>query len=79
MRWIYRRKKPQSVIVTARPAFKTRWQHWLLANSITLTPGTITLECDGEKLVVHGLDESMAEGLEGSAMERGVEALDSKH
>ena len=38
----------------------------LLANSITLTPGTITVELDEKGYVVHCLDESMASGMDES-------------
>jgi multicomponent Na+:H+ antiporter subunit E len=33
----------------------------IFANSITLTPGTVTVDVDGDELVVHALLESMAE------------------
>ena len=39
----------------------------LLANSITLTPGTITVEAGEESFVVHALDASLAQGIEGSS------------
>jgi multicomponent Na+:H+ antiporter subunit E len=35
----------------------------VLANSITLTPGTATLDIDGDWLVVHALGETSARGL----------------
>ena len=38
----------------------------LLANSITLTPGTITVSQEGDEYVVHCLDKSFAEGLDNS-------------
>lgn len=38
----------------------------LLANSITLTPGTITVDLNKDGYVVHCLDESMAEGMDQS-------------
>ena len=34
-----------------------------LAHSITLTPGTVTLECDDQEMVVHALDRRSAAGL----------------
>ena len=75
---VYSRRAPRSAIVTLRPDLKERWQRQTLANSITLTPGTITLECDDERLVVHCLDESMAEGLEDSAMERDIRKMEGE-
>lgn len=75
LRQVYSRRAPQSAIVTLRPDLKARWQRQILANSITLTPGTITLECDDDRLVVHCLDASMAEGLEDSGMERDIREM----
>ena len=37
-----------------------------LANSITLTPGTITVSLTEDEYVVHCLDEDLAEGMESS-------------
>jgi len=42
------------------------------ANSITLTPGTITIEADRESFLVHALTRAGAEGLEDSEMDRRV-------
>ena len=39
----------------------------LLANTITLTPGTITVTLEESEYMVHCLDESMAEGIQESA------------
>ena len=38
----------------------------MLANSITLTPGTITVALEGSEYLVHCLDESMAPGMDKS-------------
>jgi multicomponent Na+:H+ antiporter subunit E len=43
-----------------------------LGNSITLTPGTITLEAEGSTLVVHALTRQAADGLAEGAMVRRV-------
>lgn len=42
------------------------------ANSITLTPGTITVEAGHDEFVVHALTREGASGLEGSEMDRRV-------
>lgn len=39
----------------------------LLANSITLTPGTITISLTGNEYTVHCLDKELAEGISSSA------------
>lgn len=47
----------------------------LLGNSITLTPGTLTLDVSDGKLLVHALTPEGAEALEGGEMKRRVAAL----
>ena len=49
----------------------------LLANSITLTAGTITVEAEGDTLLVHTLDVSLAEGIEDSTFQRRLERLEA--
>lgn len=46
------------------------------ANSITLTPGTITIEADHDEFVVHALTEAGAAGLAGSEMDRRVRRME---
>ena len=48
----------------------------LLANSITLTPGTITCMLEDDKLCVHALDKSLAEGIESTDFERDLLKLE---
>ncbi|AGA91150.1 multisubunit Na+/H+ antiporter, MnhE subunit [Thioflavicoccus mobilis 8321] len=43
-------------IVRIRTDLKAPYQRLILANSITLTPGTITLEMEGEDMYIHWLD-----------------------
>lgn len=47
-----------------------------LANAITLTAGTITVEAEGERLCVHALDASLAEGIENCGFQRRLEKLE---
>jgi multicomponent Na+:H+ antiporter subunit E len=42
------------------------------ANSITLTPGTVTVEAERDEFLVHALTSAGAEGLAGSEMDRRV-------
>ena len=48
----------------------------MLAHSITLTPGTITVDIRGDWFLVHCLDTSFGEGLEDSGMERRIRAIE---
>ncbi len=56
----------EPVLVTFRTGLKTDLARTVLANSITLTPGTITVELTEEEFKVHCLDKEMAEGIEDS-------------
>lgn len=51
--------KVDPVLVTFHSGLKTKMGNFILANSITLTPGTITVSLEGDKFVVHCLDRSM--------------------
>jgi multicomponent Na+:H+ antiporter subunit E len=59
--------------------FDTRCSHpvdrAILGNSITLTPGTLTLRIDDDHFVVHALTEDGARAITGGEMERRVYAL----
>lgn len=50
-----------------------------LANSITLTPGTITVELQDNHFLVHCLDESLVEGLDSGVMVRKLEKMELRH
>jgi multicomponent Na+:H+ antiporter subunit E len=47
----------------------------IYANSITLTPGTVTIGLEGEDLTVHALTRGSKEGLETGEMDRKVTAM----
>ena len=47
-----------------------------LANSITLTPGTITISLDDGLFTVHCLDKSMAEGIADSRFVRLLQRIE---
>ncbi|MCR5153889.1 MAG: Na+/H+ antiporter subunit E [Lachnospiraceae bacterium] len=57
-------------LVSFKTDLKSEGARTALANSITLTPGTITVSLDEDNLVVHALDSDMAKGLKGSDMEK---------
>lgn len=45
------------------------------ANSITLTPGTVTLSMDGPTMAIHAITRAMGEDLKGGDMDRRITAL----
>ena len=60
-------KKPEPVIVEFHSGLKTELQNVLLANSITLTPGTYTLFQEGDHFVVHCLRREFGDGIDESS------------
>lgn len=63
---VTRKEIVEPVIVRVHANLKTETARVILANSITLTPGTITVSMSGQELLVHCLDKSLAEGMEDS-------------
>ena len=68
----------EPVIVKFRTNLKSDFTRMLLANSITLTPGTITVSMDGDEYTIHCLDTSLSEGLENSDFEKALMKLDEE-
>ncbi len=56
----------EPVIVKFKVGLKSETAKVILANSITLTPGTITVSLEEDEFVVHCLDKNFAEGMEDS-------------
>ena len=69
--------KPQ--LVTFRTKIKNENHKVILANSITLTPGTITVGMQDDLIRVHGLDASFLEGIEHCDMVERLEKLEEKN
>lgn len=66
----------EPVIVKFRTGLKSEVTRVILANSITLTPGTITVSLEEDELTVHCLDKSLAEGMEDSVFVKMLEKMD---
>ena len=56
----------EPAIVRFKTDLKSTPARVLLANSITLTPGTITVSLEEDEYVVHCLDKELAEGINSS-------------
>ena len=65
---------PRMVRVKALP--RTELGRVIYGNSITLTPGTVTVHLDDEEVEVHALTRESAAALEGGAMGRRVAELE---
>ena len=71
-----RRERMEPVLVHVHANLKTETARVILANSITLTPGTITVSLTEDKLLVHCLDQSLAEGMEDSVFVRLLQKME---
>ena len=67
----------EPTLVRFTTSLKTRFGRFMLANSITLTPGTITLDCRGDELTVHCLTPEMAEGLDDNIFEEKLKRIEA--
>ena len=56
----------EPAVVRFKTDLKSAPARIMLANSITLTPGTITVSLTGDEYVVHCLDKSLTEGINSS-------------
>ena len=64
------------VMVKIKIPLKTNFARVLLANSITLTPGTITAELEGDEFTIHCVDTAFSVGLESSSFVKMLERLE---
>ena len=74
---LFRRYKVTPTLVTFRTDLKTEFGRFLLANSITRTPGTITVQVKGDRLTVHCLDKSMLDTSDDGVFQRWIRKLEA--
>ena len=66
----------QPKLVRFKTDLKKEVSRVALANSITLTPGTITVSLEEDEYLVHCLDEDLAEGMNDSVFVRKLRAME---
>lgn len=66
----------EPVMVSFHTTLKSRTARVVLANSITLTPGTITVSVEEDKMIIHCLDQEFGQGLSGSVFEQLLEKIE---
>ena len=77
-RVIVRRRMPiNPSVIEVKATQETELGQVIYANSITLTPGTVTIDIDKDIVIVHALTRSAAEDLESGGMDRRVTALEA--
>jgi multicomponent Na+:H+ antiporter subunit E len=64
------REQIQPQLVRFRSGLKSDFEKYVLAQSITLTPGTVTLQIEGDVFLVHAISDVAAKGLMGSMADR---------
>lgn len=60
------------VLISHRTSFKRDISRIAFANSITLTPGTLTVDLDGDTFLIHCLAERFADEIASGELERRV-------
>lgn len=66
----------EPVLVKFQSPVKTKIAKVLLANSITITPGTITVSVEEDEFVVHCLDVDFSEGLDTSILVKRLQRME---
>ena len=64
---IFSKSKPNPAIIKFKSNLKSNTARVLLANSITLTPGTITVDLQGDEYTIHCLDKTFGDGISESS------------
>ena len=65
-------------VIRLRASQRSELGRVIYANSITLTPGTVTIDVEGDELVVHALSGSAARVLESGSMDRRVSRMEGR-
>ena len=65
-------------LVSFRTGLRTDPGKVLLSQSITLTPGTLTVDQRDGRFLVHALDDAYTEGLQDSEMEKRIRKLEKQ-
>lgn len=70
--------KLDSGFVSFKPELETSWGRVLLANAITITPGTLTIDVNPDTgvFMVHGLTKEMREGLADGRLVKLIQSLE---
>ena len=67
----------EPAVVKFKSSLKSERARVALANSITLTPGTVTVRLQFDEFTVHCLDKSLAEGLNDSIFVKLLERIEA--
>lgn len=74
---LFKRRPIDPAVVRVRVDLRSEFARYILANSITLTPGTISVQTEGNVLTVHCLDRAMLEDVENGSFVRLLHRLEA--
>jgi len=63
--------------IKVHAVFKNDFNKVIYANSVTLTPGTLTVDVRGDEYVIHALTDAAAAGMDNSILEQYVKKLEA--
>ena len=70
--------EPEPQLVHFHSGLEREHHRVMLADSITLTPGTITCELEGDEFYVHCLDKSLMDGLDNGELPRQLHGMEAR-
>ncbi len=65
-------------LVSFSSGINSDFLNMVLANSISLTPGTITVDQSGQEFTIHCIEKSLADGIENSDFARILRKMEAK-
>jgi multicomponent Na+:H+ antiporter subunit E len=74
---LFKSRRIRPAVIRVRVDLRSEFAKYILANSITLTPGTICVQTQGDVLTVHCLDRSMLEDVENGSFVRLLRRLEA--
>ena len=74
---LFRKRAAEPSMMSFDVELETEWARFLLANSITLTPGTITVYTHDNRFTVHALTGEMLDGIECSRFVRLLQRMEA--
>ena len=75
---LFKAREIEPIVVHFHTDLKSRYAKVLLANSITLTPGTITSSMHDDEYYVHCLDKKLGNGISDSVFVRRLKKMEAK-
>lgn len=73
---LFPKGRVHTTVLRTKATQKTELGHVIYANSITLTPGTVTLAVEDGVMTVHALTRTAADGLQSGEMDRRCTAVE---